>query len=64
MLLLLPASYSLSPLLNGKKVHFSVSGGTKEEYLLGLHNISFFYRHRNINSRNKHIAKDCNTTLG
>ena len=31
---------------------------------LGLHNILFFYRHRNINLRNKHIAKDCNTAFG
>ena len=40
----------------------------KEDHIsglqLGLHNISFFYRHRKINLCNKHIAKDCNTTLG
>ena len=50
---------------------FHVSGNDQVQcseislsFILGLHNIQFFYRHRNINLRNKHIAKDCNTTLG
>ena len=31
-------------------------------FLLGLHNVLFFYHHRNINLHNNYIAKDCKTT--
>lgn len=30
---------------------------------LGLHNVQFFYHHRDVNLHNKHIAKRCDSAL-
>ena len=50
----------------GSHRHGDTSRGERSvmSHRVGLHNITFFYHHHNINLRNKRIAKDCKTTLG
>ena len=45
-----------------KQIKISLGQLNYSNFTLGLHNIAFFYHHRNM--CNKHIAKDCNTTIG